>query len=168
MLPEMGGRIHAIQDKTNGYDLIYNQHVIKPALVGLAGPSASGGIEFNWPQHHRPATFLPVDYEIEKHPHRSVTIWCSDHDPLPRIFGNDLLVGVVAEKLGQMAKGNKILREPLAYANKLAKTSAKRDYVATSLPTMLLFDDDLQFPQETTAMFLQAQAQYGLGRAVPA
>src|SRR2546425_7638438 len=34
ILPEIGGRIHAIQDKTNGYDLIYNQHVIKPALVG--------------------------------------------------------------------------------------------------------------------------------------
>jgi hypothetical protein len=32
ILPEIGGRIHAIQDKTNGYDLIYNQSVIKPAL----------------------------------------------------------------------------------------------------------------------------------------
>ena len=38
VLPEIGGRIHAIQDKTNGYDLIYHQPVIKPALVGLAGP----------------------------------------------------------------------------------------------------------------------------------
>ena len=66
VLPEIGGRIHAIQDKTNGYDLIYNQHVIKPALVGLAGPWISGGIEFNWPQHHRPATFLPVDFTIEE------------------------------------------------------------------------------------------------------
>ena len=28
---------------------------------------------------------------------------------------------------------------------------------------MLLFDDDLQFRQETTALFLQAQAQLGLG-----
>jgi hypothetical protein len=57
VLPELGGRIHVLQDKTNGYDLIYNQRVIKPALVGLAGPWISGGIEFNWPQHHRPATF---------------------------------------------------------------------------------------------------------------
>jgi len=87
VLPEIGGRIHAIQDKTNGYDLIYNQHVIKPALVGLAGPWVSGGIEFNWPQHHRPATFLPVDHEIEKHPDGSVTVWCSDHDPMARMKG---------------------------------------------------------------------------------
>jgi tetratricopeptide (TPR) repeat protein len=87
VLPEIGGRIHAIQDKTNGYDLIYNQHVIKPALVGLAGPWISGGIEFNWPQHHRPATFLPVDFEIEQHTDGSKTIWCSDHDPMSRMKG---------------------------------------------------------------------------------
>ena len=87
VLPEIGGRIHAFQDKTNGYDLIYRQPVIKPALVGLAGPWISGGIEFNWPQHHRPATFLPVDIEIERHPDGSKTIWCSDHDPMCRMKG---------------------------------------------------------------------------------
>ncbi len=87
VLPELGGRIHAILDKTNGYDLIYNQHVIKPALVGLAGPWISGGIEFNWPQHHRPATFLPVNHEIEKYADGSVAVWCSDHDPMARMKG---------------------------------------------------------------------------------
>jgi hypothetical protein len=46
----------------------------------------------------------------------------------------------------------------------LQKTQAKIDYFATSLPTMLLFDDDLQRRQETTALFLQAQAQLGLGK----
>ncbi len=87
VLPEIGGRIHVLQDKTNGYDVIYNQPVIKPALVGLAGPWISGGIEFNWPQHHRPATFLPVDFEIEEHADGSKTIWCSDHDPMCRMKG---------------------------------------------------------------------------------
>jgi tetratricopeptide (TPR) repeat protein len=87
LLPELGGRIHAIQDRTNGYDLIYRQEVIKPALVGLAGPWISGGIEFNWPQHHRPATFLPAAFEIEEHPDGSRTVWCSDHDPMTRMKG---------------------------------------------------------------------------------
>ncbi len=87
ILPEIGGRIHAILDKTNGYDLIYNQRVIKPALVGLAGPWISGGIEFNWPQHHRPATFLPADFEIEEHADGAITVWCSDHDPMCRMKG---------------------------------------------------------------------------------
>jgi tetratricopeptide (TPR) repeat protein len=80
VLPEIGGRIHIGLDKTNGYDFFYRQNVIKPALVGLAGPWISGGVEFNWPQHHRPATFMPVETEIERHPDGSVTVWCSDYD----------------------------------------------------------------------------------------
>ena len=56
----------------------------------------------------------------------------------------------------------------LAYAIRLQKAEAKIDYFATSLPTMLLFDDDLQFRQETAALFLQAQARLGLGQKVPA
>jgi tetratricopeptide (TPR) repeat protein len=87
LLPEIGGRIHRILDKTNNYDLLYYQPVIKPALVGLAGPWISGGIEFNWPQHHRPATFLPVDTKIDRHSDGSVTVWCGDHDPMCRMKG---------------------------------------------------------------------------------
>ncbi len=87
VLPEIGGRIHIGKDKTNGYDFFYRQNVIKPALVGLNGPWASGGVEFNWPQHHRPATFMPVDTEIEEHEDGSKTIWMSDHDPLLRMKG---------------------------------------------------------------------------------
>lgn len=85
VLPEIGGRIHILQDRTNGYDLIYRQDVIKPALVGLAGPWISGGIEFNWPQHHRPATFLPTETHIEDGADGSKTIWCGDHDPMARM-----------------------------------------------------------------------------------
>jgi tetratricopeptide (TPR) repeat protein len=87
VLPEIGGRIHVGLDKTNNYDFFYRQNVIKPALVGLAGPWASGGVEFNWPQHHRPATFMPVSTEIEEHADGSKTIWFSDHDPLARMKG---------------------------------------------------------------------------------
>jgi len=87
VLPEIGGRIHVGYDKTTGYDFFYRQNVIKPALVGLAGPWISGGVEFNWPQHHRPATFMPVETEIEESSDGSVTIWCSDHDPMLRMKG---------------------------------------------------------------------------------
>jgi tetratricopeptide (TPR) repeat protein len=87
ILPEIGGRIHVGYDKVGDYDFIYRQNVIKPALVGLAGPWASGGIEFNWPQHHRPATFMPVEITIEREDDGSITAWCSDHDPLLRLKG---------------------------------------------------------------------------------
>src|SRR6202020_2483796 len=87
VLPQIGGRIHVGLDRTNGYDFFYRQNVIKPALVGLAGPWLSGGVEFNWPQHHRPATFMPVETAIERDADGSITIWCSDHDPMARMKG---------------------------------------------------------------------------------
>ena len=87
ILPEIGGRIHAGLDKTNGYDFFYRQHVIKPALVGLLGPWISGGVEFNWPQHHRPSTFMPVHAAIEREPDGSCTVWLSEHDPMLRMKG---------------------------------------------------------------------------------
>jgi tetratricopeptide (TPR) repeat protein len=87
ILPELGGRIHIGLDKTRGYDFFYRNEVVKPALVGLAGPWVSGGVEFNWPQHHRPTTHLPVEALIETEDDGAVTVWCSDHDPFARMQG---------------------------------------------------------------------------------
>ena len=80
ILPELGGRIQRAYDKTNGYDFVYYNRVIKPALVGLAGPWISGGIEFNWPQHHRPSTFMPVDYTYTENPDGSATVTVGETD----------------------------------------------------------------------------------------
>ena len=82
VLPELGGRIQRACDKTNGYDFVYYNEVIKPALVGLAGPWISGGIEFNWPQHHRPTTFAPVDWRTVENPDGSVAVELSEVDQM--------------------------------------------------------------------------------------
>jgi tetratricopeptide (TPR) repeat protein len=87
ILPELGGRIHRGLDKTNQYDFFYYQKIIKPALVGLLGPWMSGGVEFNWPQHHRPSTFMPVTSVIERHTDGSATVWLSEHEPMNRMKG---------------------------------------------------------------------------------
>lgn len=87
VLPEIGGRIHSALDKTNNYDFVYHNHVIKPALVGLAGPWISGGIEFNWPQHHRPTTFMPVDYHLQAHDDGSKTVWVGEIEPMNHMKG---------------------------------------------------------------------------------
>lgn len=84
VLPELGGRIHFAVDRRTGYPLFYANPAIKPALVGLAGPWLAGGVEFNWPQHHRPATFLPTAWHLDG---TEGTIWCSDHDPFARMKG---------------------------------------------------------------------------------
>ena len=82
VLPALGGRIQRAYDKTNGYDFVYYNHVIKPALVGLTGPWISGGIEFHWPQHHRPTTYLPVDYVLDEKEDGSVSVLLHDVDQM--------------------------------------------------------------------------------------
>ncbi len=82
VLPELGGRIQRAYDKTNGYDFVYYNEVIKPALVGLAGPWISGGIEFNWPQHHRPTTFSPVDWRTVENADGSAAVELSEVDQM--------------------------------------------------------------------------------------
>lgn len=90
VMPELGGRIYRAVDKTNNYDFVYHNQVIKPALVGLAGPWISGGIEFNWPQHHRPNTFGPVEWKLEECESGSATAWVSEID---RMYGTKVTTG---------------------------------------------------------------------------
>lgn len=82
ILPELGGRVQMAYDKVKQRHFVYYNHVIKPALVGLAGPWISGGIEFNWPQHHRPSTYLPVDAKIEENADGSVTVWVNEMEQM--------------------------------------------------------------------------------------
>ncbi len=78
VLPEIGGRIFEGIDKTNGYNFIYRQHVIKPALIGLIGAWISGGLEWNIPHHHRASTFIPVQYRMEENADGSKTVWIGE------------------------------------------------------------------------------------------
>lgn len=87
VLPALGGRIQMAYDKIRERHFVYYNHVIKPALVGLTGPWISGGIEFNWPQHHRPSTYDPVDFTIEENEDGSKTIWVSEIERMFRTKG---------------------------------------------------------------------------------
>ncbi len=87
LLPELGGRVQMAYDKVKQRHFVYYNQVIKPALVGLTGPWISGGIEFNWPQHHRPSTYDPVDSLIEENEDGSITVWCSEVERMFRTKG---------------------------------------------------------------------------------
>ncbi len=87
ILPEIGGRIYSALDKTTGYDYFYKQHVIKPALIGVLGSWISGGVEFNWPFHHRASGFMPCDFTVEELPDGSAVCNLSEHDPIDRMKG---------------------------------------------------------------------------------
>ncbi len=90
ILPELGGRIQMAYDKIKQRHFIYYNQVIKPALVGLTGPWISGGIEFNWPQHHRPSTFEPVDFDLSENTDGSKTVWVNE---VERMFHTKGMIG---------------------------------------------------------------------------
>ena len=115
LLPEIGGRVHEAFDKTANYHFFYRQDVIKPALVGLGGPWCSGGIEFNWPQHHRPSTFMPVDSILEEHDDGSRTVWMSEHDPISHMKG---MVGIC------LRPGSSVIEAKVRLYNRTAFTQS--------------------------------------------
>lgn len=90
ILPALGGKIWYAKDLQNGYEFFYKNNVVKPALIGALGSWTSGGLEFNWPYHHRASTFMPVDYTVEEH-ENGITVWLSEHDPVNRMKG---MVGI--------------------------------------------------------------------------
>jgi hypothetical protein len=69
--------------------------------------------------------------------------------------------GAALKKLQQPQPAEKVFRSIAAYANELEVEETKIDYFATSLPTMLLFHEDLGHRHRVLAAFLRAQAAYG-------
>lgn len=142
ILPELGGRVQMAYDKIKERHFVYYNQVVKPALVGLTGPWISGGIEFNWPQHHRPSTFEPVDYTLTNNADGSKTVWVNE---LEKMFRTKGMAGFT-------------LHPDKAYLEISAKI-----YNRTSLPQTFLWwanpavkvNDDYQsvFPPDVNAVF---------------
>jgi hypothetical protein len=66
-------------------------------------------------------------------------------------------------RLGRGQEANDLLQGLVEFAAELRRKEPKVDYFATSLPQMLLFEDDARKRNETRADFLEAQARIGLG-----
>lgn len=125
LLPELGGRIHRAYDKVMQRDFVYYNEVIKPALVGLVGPWISGGIEFNWPQHHRPTTFMPVDVSIQEREGGAKTVWLGEVEAMR---GLQVMAGftlypdkALIEITGKVFNGNDTPRHFLWWSNPAVK-----------------------------------------------
>jgi tetratricopeptide (TPR) repeat protein len=82
-----------------------------------------------------------------------------------RAFSEMTYFSILAlQRLGRRTEARRLSRALQTHARRLRRTQATIEYFATSLPTMLLFEDDLDARQQTTALFLEAQALLGLGQ----
>ena len=78
LLPEHGGHLLNFTDKATGFETFYRQHVIKPALIGMLGAWISGGVEWNFPHHHRATTAMPIDWRFVENKDGSKTVWIGE------------------------------------------------------------------------------------------
>lgn len=78
LLPEHGGHLLNFTDKQTGFETFYRQHVIKPALIGMLGAWISGGVEWNFPHHHRATTAMPIDWKLASNKDGPKTIWIGE------------------------------------------------------------------------------------------
>ena len=83
--PEIGGKLYYATDKTNNYNFVYKNNVVKPSNIGMLGAWVSGGIEWCVLHHHRASTFLPVDYTVAENRDGSRTIWIGETEPRHRM-----------------------------------------------------------------------------------
>lgn len=136
LLPELGGKIHGATQKSNGYEFIYKNTCIKPAMVGLAGPWVSGGVEFNWPQHHRPTTFMPTEATLQENPDGSKTCWMGEAEPFHRMRA---AVGITVYPGSSVVEARAVVVNrtdaplPFMWWNNLA-VRVHKDYKATFPP----------------------------------
>lgn len=79
--PEIGGKLYYATDKSNNYNFIYKNNVVKPSNIGMTGAWVSGGIEWCVFHHHRPSTFMNVDYTTAENSDGSKTIWVGETEP---------------------------------------------------------------------------------------
>ncbi len=78
-LPELGGRLHSVFDKTEGKEMFHLNKVIKPGMIAMRGAWISGGVEWNaGPQGHTVTILSPVDALIGKNPDGSAYIEVSN------------------------------------------------------------------------------------------
>ncbi|MBX7257728.1 MAG: DUF5107 domain-containing protein [Candidatus Hydrogenedentes bacterium] len=74
-IPELGGRIHSVFDKTTNEEMYHKNNEIKPALIAMRGAWISGGIEWNaGPQGHTVTIVSPVDVKMESNPDGSASL----------------------------------------------------------------------------------------------
>ncbi|MBR1586995.1 MAG: DUF5107 domain-containing protein, partial [Kiritimatiellae bacterium] len=78
LLPEHGGHLLNFTDKQTGFETFYRQHVVKPALIGMLGAWISGGVEWNFPHHHRATTAMPIDWKLASGKDGSKTVWIGE------------------------------------------------------------------------------------------
>lgn len=136
--PEIGGKLYYGTDKTNGYNFIYKNNVVRPSNIGMLGAWVSGGIEWCVIHHHRASTFLPVDYDLTANKDGSKTIWIGETEPRHRMRWT---IGITAYPGKSYYSAEVKILNPTPYTNTLlywanVATHTNKDYQVIFPPSV--------------------------------
>ena len=112
--PEIGGKLYYATDKSNGYNFIYKNNVVKPSNIGMLGAWVSGGIEWCVLHHHRASTFQAVDYTTSENSDGSKTIWIGETEPRHRMRWT---IGITAFPERSYFRAEVKIHNPTPYTN---------------------------------------------------
>jgi tetratricopeptide (TPR) repeat protein len=94
--------------------------------------------------------------------------WESAAVKLPAIGVSSYYQALALRELGREEEAEAVFAALVEFANDQMRKEIKIDYFATSLPNLLLFDDDLIRRNRNEMMFLVALGNLGLGAEEPA
>lgn len=84
-LPELGGRLHSVFDKTENKETFHLNRVIKPGMIAMRGAWISGGVEWNTGPHgHTVTAVSPVDALVGRNPDGSAYMEISNQEQMFR------------------------------------------------------------------------------------
>ncbi len=108
-LPELGGRLHSVLDKTQNKQMFHLNRVIKPGMIAMRGAWISGGVEWNTGPHgHTVTAVSPVNALVGANPDGSAFLEISNTE---QIFRTRWTVRVT------LHPGKKYLDEQICIAN---------------------------------------------------
>jgi tetratricopeptide (TPR) repeat protein len=73
-LPDLGGRVYSVYDKTSNKEVFYKNSIIKFSPLAIRGAFFSGGVEFSFPVAHAPTTAEPVNWDFREQEDGSASI----------------------------------------------------------------------------------------------
>ncbi len=149
LLPDLGGRLLSVLDKSSGEEAMYRNHVLKFARIGIRGAWASGGIEWNFPNGHTVTTSSPIDYAIRENRDGSKTIVIGDIEKVSRMRWS---VGITLyedyaffETETRLFNRTNLPNRYWFWANSAAPASEGLEFITTATKVMTL-TDVIDFP----------------------
>ncbi|MFW6139284.1 MAG: DUF5107 domain-containing protein, partial [Spirochaetota bacterium] len=149
VLPQLGGRLLSVMDKTTGEEALYRNHVLKFARIGIRGAWVSGGIEWNFPNGHTVTTSSPIDYTLKENNDGSKTLVIGDIEKVSRMKWSVLITLYPRHSFFE-TQVRLFNRTPLPHrfwfwANSAAPATPGLEFITTATKVMTL-TDIMDFP----------------------